>query len=177
MQVIQRTTSEELADWVPTVDSGWACTLAILKEYLENHEPHARRVAEARRAVEPDPQHAAEALASTDAIREWDGELPERVLAATPHGGVVVFPGFSGVFTLMAAGQVVVWCATWGDEDMEPAEAMDEEQGLALVHPERRGPARRWRRELLLGARTPARRGLRTHGCVPGSGRQRHARE
>lgn len=127
--VEQRGFSGPLRDFAPVVDSGWACTLAILKEYLERHAGEARSTAEAKREVDLDPAAAAEALASAEAIAGWSGELPERLLAATPHGAVAAFAGFPGVFTLMAAGGVTVWYTAWGEADL--VSAKDRAEDLA----------------------------------------------
>lgn len=120
----QETTAHELAGFVPIVDSGWACSLAILKVYLEDHAGRSRWTVEARRPIEPDPELTARALASGTTIEAWSGQMPERVLASTPHGAVVGFPGFPGVFTMMAANEVVVWYSTWDDEELDPVEDM-----------------------------------------------------
>lgn len=125
--------SEGVRGFAPIVDSGWAHVLAILKEYLEHHAGERRRTAEARRRVEPDPAGVAEAFASAEAIAEWAGEAPERVLATTPRGAVVAFPGIRGVFAFMGVGGAVVWASVWGDGDLERAKAKAEDLAERLA--------------------------------------------
>lgn len=121
--------SEGVRGFAPIIDSGWAHVLAILKEYLEHHAGERRRTAEARRRVEPDPAAVAEAVASAEAIAEWAGEAPDRVLATTSRGAVVVFPGIRGVFAFMGVGGAVVW----GDGDLERAKAKAEDLAERLA--------------------------------------------
>jgi uncharacterized protein YndB with AHSA1/START domain len=125
--------SEGVRGFAPIIDSGWAHVLAILKEYLEHHAGERRRTAEARRRVEPDPAAVAEAVASAEAIAEWAGEAPERVLATTPRGAVVAFPGIRGVFAFMGVGGAVVWASVWGDGDLEHAKAKAEDLAEQLA--------------------------------------------
>ena len=125
--------SEGVRGFAPVVDSGWAQVLAILKEYLERHAGERRRTAEARRRVEPDPAVVAEAFACAEAIAEWAGEAPERVLATTPRGAVVAFPGIRGVFAFMGVGGAVVWASVWGDGDLERAKAKAEDLAERLA--------------------------------------------
>lgn len=129
----QRGFSEPLREFAPVVASGWACTLAILREYLERHAGEPRRTAEAKREASPDPAAVAEALASADAIARWAGEAPERVLATTPHGAVVTFPGRPGVFTLMGFGGATVWYTGWGEDDLAAAKERAEELAERLA--------------------------------------------
>jgi uncharacterized protein YndB with AHSA1/START domain len=114
VEVMQSGFSETLATQAPVVGSGWACMLAILKEYLERYDGTLRRLVEARRNVTPDPVAVSAALASATAIQRWAGEAPARMLATTPHGAVVIFPQQQGVFTVMGVGAVIVWYTTWG---------------------------------------------------------------
>jgi len=125
--------SEGVRGFAPVVDSGWAQVLAILKEYLERHAGERRRTAEARRRVEPDPAVVAEAFGSAEAIAEWAGEAPERVLATTPRGAVVAFPGIRGVYAFMGVGGAVVWASVWGDGDLERAKAKAEDLAERLA--------------------------------------------
>jgi len=125
--------SEGVRGFAPVVDSGWAQVLAILKEYLERHAGERRRTAEARRRVEPDPAVVAEAFGSAEAIAEWAGEAPERVLAMTPRGAVVAFPGIRGVFAFMGVGSAVVWASLWGAGDLERAKRKAEDLAERLA--------------------------------------------
>jgi hypothetical protein len=121
--VTQRRFAAALREHVPYVDAGWACVLALLKEYLEHHAGRPRREVKARRDARPDPAAVAQALAGADAIQRWAGESPARVLATTPHGAVVTFPGIEGVFTLMAMSGVAVWHSTWSEHQTSGAGA------------------------------------------------------
>lgn len=131
--VVQRAIPEALADHVPNVQAGWACTLALLKEHLEHHAGQDRRVAEAIETVDVAEKRAAEALGSAEAIASWAGQPPARVLATTPRGAVVAFEGLPGAFTLMAAHAVIVWYTTWGEEELGEAQARTEALCQALA--------------------------------------------
>jgi uncharacterized protein YndB with AHSA1/START domain len=119
----QTTPSPALQDFLPAVDSGWACTLAVLGEYLLHHANARRIMVEAHTACAVEIAAVTDALASADAIADWAGERPDRVLVSAPRGAVVAFTGFPGVFTVMGVGGAHVSYSTWGDTRLEATKA------------------------------------------------------
>ncbi len=119
----QTTPAESLQDFMPAVDSGWACALAVLSEYLVHHAGDPRMQVEAHTPGRIDVAMAVEALASLDAIADWAGDRPARLLVSAPRGAVVAFAEFPGVFTIMGVGGANVFYATWGELSLVPVKA------------------------------------------------------
>lgn len=116
---------------VPVLRSGWACNLAVLREYVERHWDQRLDRVEARMEVDPNPLAVATALRDAESIRHWAEEAPERVLASTAHGAVFALRGFPGVYVVSGAGAVSVWYATWGGSGSDAREAQRKTQELA----------------------------------------------
>lgn len=131
--VTQSGFSDAVRDFAPVVASGWACVLAVLKEYVERHAGKPRSVAESRRPTAPDPSAFAYTIATPAAIARWAGQAPTRLLATTPHGAVAAFVGYAGVFTLMGVGDVAVIYTTWGEPKADEAKEKVEDLAHRLA--------------------------------------------
>jgi uncharacterized protein YndB with AHSA1/START domain len=119
--VRQRGFRPEMKGRIPQVSSAWACMLALLKEYLEEHAGMPRDHVEVRSEVDPNPLSVATALRSVESIEHWAEEPPDRILATTPHAAVFTLDGLPGVFTVSGVGAVSVWYSVWGGSDAEDA--------------------------------------------------------
>jgi uncharacterized protein YndB with AHSA1/START domain len=143
-----------MQDHVPNVEAGWACVLAVLKEYVEKHDGQPRRVVEASRGSASDRSLVAQALASPESVARWAGERPSRILASMPPGAVLAFDQHPGVFMVMGTGGAVVWYTGWSEGDLEPARRRAEDLAERLARAVERRPGRLAARRLSVRART-----------------------